>query len=289
MSDAVRKGGSYLLQMDDARLSALAEVLSPSLRERLARHLLCATPAGEEDGIALGAVALHDAPPLTLGATRRSGAATATTAASSSSDASAPAAAPAAASFSTAAPASFSTAAPASFSTAAPASFSTAAPAYFSTAASAACSAAPRANAAEAGEEFSPAELSPPDALLFSAQQMQTLLPALTPGAQRWLCGMQHASRQQAQQQKAVKTLSRYVEHTEQLRSDAEEERRRLRQLVQRQSAALAANTRQMQALRAAHESKAAALQAEMERSRLLERSLRAACRYREAAAEAPQ
>lgn len=90
---------------------------------------------------------------------------------------------------------------------------------------------------------------------------------------------------------------------SERLRSHAEEERRRLIKIVREQSTALAATTRKIQILRVAHDDKAAllaharreflchaftpsfpqamALEAETERRRQLERSLRAACRYR--------
>eukprot|EP00966_Prymnesium_polylepis_P180486 4179877-Prymnesium_polylepis.1 len=60
-------------------------------------------------------------------------------------------------------------------------------------------------------------------------------------------------------------------------RFDSDEDRRRLRKIVQQQSAALAMSARQMQILRVAHERKATELEAQMGRSRQLERGLRAA------------
>jgi len=127
---------------------------------------------------------------------------------------------------------------------------------------------------------FNATALGPPHAALFTAQQMQTLLPALAPEAQRWLNAMENASRVQQRQQQSLQALGRHAWQSEQLRSDADEEKRRLRKLVQQQSAALATSTRHMQTLRVAHDRKAAELEAQAERVRQLERGLRAAVRH---------
>ena len=114
---------------------------------------------------------------------------------------------------------------------------------------------------------------------LLSTHELQALLPAVTPEARRWLREVERGTRGAAQQQRQLKELGRFAVRSERRCATAMAERTKLQRLAQAQSAQLVASARAMQAMRASWEEQQLALARETEKSRVLERGLRAMAR----------
>ena len=114
---------------------------------------------------------------------------------------------------------------------------------------------------------------------LLSPAEVAALLPALEPEAKRWLRAVEHDARTTAQQHRAMKELGRYVLSAERARSDAERERAKLHKVCQEQAQALLASAARYKQLRRLYEGSQAELEREREKSRQLERALRATVR----------
>ena len=115
--------------------------------------------------------------------------------------------------------------------------------------------------------------------IVAAATQLQALLPTLAPEAKRWLHEAASVDRATSQQQRQLKELGRFAVRSERARADAVTERARLHTLAQAQAQQLQASARSMQALRTSYEEQKQALQRETDKSRALERGLRAMAR----------
>jgi flagellar biosynthesis GTPase FlhF len=120
---------------------------------------------------------------------------------------------------------------------------------------------------------------------LLSAAEIKSLLPAVAPGgARRFLREMESGSKGVAAQQKALKELASFSLRAEQARAEAVAERSKLTRLAQQQSQALIASAARMATMRQSYEEQQNALERETEKSRRLERGLRAMARSQQTA-----
>ena len=114
---------------------------------------------------------------------------------------------------------------------------------------------------------------------LLTRLETKALLPAVTPEARRWLHEIEGKSRGTVQQQRQLKELGRFAVKSERARAEAVAEKSRLQQVAEAQSHALLGAARQMQAMRSTYEQQKQELAREAQKSRQLERGLRALTR----------
>ena len=114
---------------------------------------------------------------------------------------------------------------------------------------------------------------------LLTRLETKALLQAVTPEARRWLHEIEGKSRGTVQQQRQLKELGRFAVKSERARAEAVAEKSRLQQVAEAQSHALLGAARQMQAMRSTYEQQKQELAREAQKSRQLERGLRALTR----------
>jgi len=122
----------------------------------------------------------------------------------------------------------------------------------------------------------------PSSAPLLSHAELKSILPAVVPAAKRWLEATDSAARTATQQQRVLQEMGRHVVRTEHRRDVATARATELSRLAEQQSAALVASAARCASLREAYEEQRARLLKEQERSKRLERGLRAVARERD-------
>ena len=128
-------------------------------------------------------------------------------------------------------------------------------------------------------------QLPPPrESPLFSARDLKTMIPAVAPDARHWLREADASARTAARQQRTLHEMGRQMVRTEEARDAAEARAVQLQRISEQQRAALLASAARASHLREGYQRERDERLREADRSRQLERALRAVIRERRAA-----
>jgi len=118
-----------------------------------------------------------------------------------------------------------------------------------------------------------------PDAPLLSVPAVQAVLAAFSPAARRYMRSLDATGRHAAAAQRELQQVGRFAIRCEQARQSTEADRSRLYRLAQHQQQELVTNAARLASMQAHCDEQRRKLREEQERSRTLERGLRAMAR----------